>query len=62
VIVSGAELVGEECCGSVCELLLLEGGSRSMGTVRETRANVGSRYQKTGEDTAGCCSELQSVN
>jgi hypothetical protein len=56
---------------SRCELLLLEACTWGQGTVRESRERgtsvVGSRYQKTGENTAGweelraCCSELQNV-
>jgi hypothetical protein len=55
----------------VSEWIMLAAGSWGTGTVREPRGRgtspVGSRYQKTGEDTADweglsvCCSELQSV-
>jgi hypothetical protein len=65
-------LVGEWVRGllqfSPCELLLLEAANWGTGTVGEPRGRttfaVGSRYQKTGEDTAGwedlsvCSSEL----
>jgi hypothetical protein len=56
---------------SPCELLLLEAGSWGTGTVQERKGGgtsaIGSRYQKTGEDTTDwedlsvCSSELQSV-
>jgi hypothetical protein len=56
---------------SPCELLLLEAGNLVTVTIWETKGRgtsaVGSRYQKTGEDTAGweglsvCCSKLHNV-